>query len=867
MKLELSYESKRKWRNRLIFVLIVTIAIFGYVVYINSFNVYSFRHLTTTTDMGAPSELTLLSGTEVPNMVQVAENANLALYINLEDTTIAVHDRRNGHTWFSDPPGAESDPISNLFERNTKRSHLGFRFYDEIRRRHTRWLFSDSVENGNFEISSIPNGVRIAYTVGDLDLGIDALPFFMETSRFQERVLSHFTENADIRFLQQFWLPSQTHEGFMQMTEGIRNSVINSNRMIDMFYEIGYTLEELEYDLDAADQELEISFDFFTIYMEFALDGDSLIVNIPLADIEITGEAQIFDMDLMRFFGAGSTEDDGFILVPGGSGGVINFNNGRSGEDMFISTVYGLDDLLNAVRPQIEQPVRLPIIGIQNNGAAMLAHVQSGQALTTVNADVAGRTNSFNRAWFSFTLRSSIVLGMGAIAGGTGDMTVVQNEAFDGDITVRYHFLAGDNPGLGEMAAVYRNFLIETGALTRIAQPGDRTFYLDILGALDVQRHFFGVPYMTTELMTSTEDAHRFIDILHGAGIHNIQMQLHGWFNRGINHDVAKNINLINSVGRQGDLVALNNRLESSGGNLNPAVNFQLTNFFSRNMNRTFETAKDPAGYIGVMTRVERDTLSTRFSQHNSDWFLLVHPAVLPMHIDSFISEFQRRVGVPNLALTDLGALISENMYRRDPIDREHSRLLVENQMERLANETNNLVVFGGNDYSLRFASHIVDAPIEGDMFNIVNYEVPFFSMIVHGYIEFAGKPVNMRENFHPVDAILKTIATGAAPRYTFTSQPTRQLQFSPHERFYSTQYANWIDMAIEHYHIFNEVYAPLRNQPMVDFEILAGGLILGSGQVTVTVFEDGTRIYVNRTHQDFEYQGLTIPARWFLVA
>ncbi|MCL1988065.1 MAG: DUF5696 domain-containing protein [Firmicutes bacterium] len=867
MKIEFSYESKRRWRNRLLFVLFVTIAIFVYLIYINSFTVYDFRHLTATTNLGEPTEFAPLSGTEVPNMVQVAENANLSLYINPNDTTIAVHDRRNNHTWFSDPPTADDDQIANAFERNTKRSHLGFRFYDEVRRRHTRWLFADSVEYGNFEIFSIPNGVRISYIVGDLNLGIDALPFLMETNRFNERVLSHFTENADIRFLQQFWLPSQTHDGFMQMTEGIRNSVINTNRMIDMFDEIGYTLEELEDDLEAAGVELDVSFDFFTIYIEFALDGDSLLVSIPLDDIEVSGDAQIFDMDLMRFFGAGDTNDEGFILVPGGSGGVINFNNGRSGEDMFMSTVYGLDELINAVRPQVEQPVRLPILGIQNNGAAMFAHVESGAALTTVNADVAGRTNSFNRAWFSFTLRTSIVLGMGAISGGTGDMTVVQNEAFDGDITVRYHFLAGENPGLGEMAAVYRNFLIDNGALTRIAQPGDRAFYLDILGALDVQRHVFGVPFMTTELMTTTDDAHHFLDILQSAGVNTVQMQLHGWFNRGLNHDVAKNVNLINSVGRQNDLTNLNNRLQQNGGNLNPAVNFQLTNFRSRNFNSTFETAKDPAGYIGVMSRVERDTMSTRFSQFTSDWFLLVHPAVLPMHIDDFIPQYQRRVGLPNLALTDLGAVLAENMYRRDPIDREHSRLLVENQIERLANETENLVIFGGNDYSLAFANHIVDAPIEGDMYNIVNYEVPFFSMVVHGYIEFAGKPANMRENFHPVDAILKSLATGAAPRYTFTEQPTRQLQFSPHERFYSTQYENWIDMAIEHYHIFNEVYAPLRNQPMVGFEVLAGGLTLGSGQVTVTVFEDGTRIYVNRTHEDFAYNGLMIPARWFLVA
>jgi len=138
---------------------------------------------------------------------------------------------------------------------------------------------------------------------------------------------------------------------------------------------------------------------------------------------------------------------------------------------------------------------------------------------------------------------------------------------------------------------------------------------------------------------------------------------------------------------------------------------------------------------------------------------------------------------------------------------------------------------------------------------------------VVHGFIEFAGHAANHMEHFDRTDAILSSMTTGASPRYTFTNEPTRRAQFSPHERLYSTHYENWIDIAIDHYHIFNEVFRYLRAETISGFEVLAGSyLYVGGRQVTVTEFSDGTRIYVNNTTEPFDVAGFYIPPRWFVV-
>jgi hypothetical protein len=225
-------------------------------------------------------------------------------------------------------------------------------------------------------------------------------------------------------------------------------------------------------------------------------------------------------------------------------------------------------------------------------------------------------------------------------------------------------------------------------------------------------------------------------------------------------------------------------------------------------------------------------------------------------------------MGLPGLALADMGDIVSESSHRRNTVDREHSRLIAESQLGVLNNAFENLVVFGGNDYSLGHAAHLVDVPTETDRFFTIDYEVPFFPMVVHGFVEFAGMPANVRENFDPVGVLLNSMTTGASPRYMLTAQPTRHAQFSPHERFYSTHYLNWMDMAIAHYNEFNNVYRNLRAERIVDFEILSGRSedIMTSSQVTVTVFSNGTRIYVNNTRDTFEHNGVIIPPQWFVV-
>ncbi|MDR0273699.1 MAG: DUF5696 domain-containing protein, partial [Clostridiales bacterium] len=378
--MNISAQTKRRWRNRIIFVAVVTAAIVAYVIYINSYDIYDSSHLTVVQNFGESRSFVALAGSDVDGMSLAAQNEFLRLYINESDTSIAVYDLRNNYTWYSTPPGFNEDSIANLTARNAMRSHVAFNFFNEFRQRtRSPWmLYPDSVEYEQFEIFSIDNGVRIQYVVGNLDKGIDALPFFIEEEYFEERIMANIAPGSDTRFMIDRWFPSEDMPGFMQMTDGIRTSVIHTDNMLRIFEEIGWTYDDTIAANEISGMESELTFNIFDLTVEFILDEDRLIANLPLAQFKTETLAQPFNLDFMKFFGAGDDKAEGFMLVPSGSGGIINFNNGRHREVPFASSVYGTDTLTNPLRFEVVQPVRLPIFGIQNNGAAVLAHIENG---------------------------------------------------------------------------------------------------------------------------------------------------------------------------------------------------------------------------------------------------------------------------------------------------------------------------------------------------------------------------------------------------------------------------------------------------------------------------------------------------------
>jgi hypothetical protein len=167
-------------------------------------------------------------------------------------------------------------------------------------------------------------------------------------------------------------------------------------------------------------------------------------------------------------------------------------------------------------------------------------------------------------------------------------------------------------------------------------------------------------------------------------------------------------------------------------------------------------------------------------------------------------------------------------------------------------------MVSGANAYTIKFADHAVDLPLTHNPFYIVDEEVPFLQMVLHGYIDYAGEAVN-DGNQITEDALLKCLETGAGPHFIFSWIDSGDFGFTLGEKFYSTTYSDWIDTAAESYAAYNEIYGDTRTSEIASHEKVAEG-------VYKTGFANGKAVYVNYNARPYESGGIRIGAKGYLT-
>lgn len=850
---------KKKKRKYIIITSLILLAIVGAAAYLKYINVsYDYSHLVAACVKEEGESFKAVSGGErLPGMSLAASNDRMSLYINEENTSIAVRDQKTGAIWYSNPVNGQQDEAANGTEKDYMASQMNVTYYDAKRNECTFTTNKDSVLKGQFEIENIQDGVRVTYTFGDLSLGADMLPKYITPERFEEKILSKVSE-ASAKEIKKRYVDSKNKQGFLELLESCKKSEIIINKLLGILEEAGYTEEDLAADNEASGHEMNLTREYCIIPVEYRLKDDKLLATVQTDQIEETSNTQVASIELLKYFGAADSKEEGYSVVPNGSGSLIYFNNGKGNEDNYMQNVYGNDNAIyNRWRTQVSEEARMPIFGMKESQGAFLTCIEEGDTLATINASVSGKVNSYNSAWVKFTLRNSDTMYMTGVSGGEQDMIIVEKAMYRGPLTLAYCFLEDKDATYVDMAQYYQDKLVAEGTLTALQEKEQMPFYLDLIGGIEKELFALGVPYTDVVAMTDAEEAEEIVDTLSSENINNIRIRLSGWFNNGINHNVAKKVKLEKSVANKKELNALQDKLQGLGGDLYPEVGFQLVPYEGKNYTAVKEASRYVFGQVCSWSTYNRATLRMT-SPYDTAWYIVNSPNALPSQMSQFIKNYDK-LGLDNIALRDTGVYLSSDKNKRRSIDRETSKLIVNEQMGKLNETRNEMMVVGGNAYTLSYADHLVDIPTESNGFYIVDESIPFYEMVIHGYIDYAGTSINMIEGYDKQETILNMIESGSAPYFTWSYKSSSEVQNTAYASYYSTCYKDWLADGVEIYNAVNEAINPVRTSKIVGHEILTEG-------IRKTTYENGTSIYVNYTNSDYVADGMTIGARSYQV-
>jgi hypothetical protein len=793
-----------------------------------------------------------------PDFVIQAENDYLALYLNEQSAAAAVLVKASGSIWYSNPIDWENDRRVGGINREFIQSQIRITYYNEAAQEFTMNSYFDAVSREQFEIERLNDGFKITYFLGDTGdrlivphvISKERLDIFREnmTERDWAAVMRRYLDEGDVFTLREA-------QGDFAL-----------GQLHDTLQAAGYTRDDMDYDHDmnhVYDLEAGIHFDIPLVYR---LDGPSLLAYIPTSGISYPADFPLARITMLEFFGAAGLDANGYILVPDGSGSLIYLNNGRTTDQQFVAWVYGRDWTFGTdMLPPQPEPVRMPVFGLMRDGKAMFATIEDGDAFAILNTRVSGIVNSYNSVWADFRSLPFGYLQLEHM--GDNQLQLFQDNIFEGAFKIRYAFLDGDAANYSGMAKLYQDYLVERGLLTRKQNRDELPFVMDSLGAIQRTKNFMGIPYQGTVPLTTFAEAVSLLESLRNNGIKHLVLKYSGWLNGGMHQYAPTSFKIVSQLGGEREFKRLIEYVNKEDIPFYPELNinyvYSPAMSFIRGLFGGFTSSRHAARSLGntVMRRTNYHIV-TNFSPAFSPGTtiepapFIVNPAFFGRMTESFLNRFNR-FGATGLATGDLFSELNSAFNRGSTVDRQRTIDKTTAAQEQMLGAGYRQLSNGANAYAFKGIDYIVNVPFDHNGFMVANEAVPFYQMVVRGFIEYTGSPMNTAADLR--QHLLGTLETGSGVYVQWMYEQNSIIRESFFTRFYSHNYERSFRRAVDMYHEAAAVLNAVQNCRIVRHEILPPGL----RRVT---YENGVAIWLNYTDQPLTYGSVTVGPQDYFV-
>ena len=141
---------------------------------------------------------------------------------------------------------------------------------------------------------------------------------------------------------------------------------------------------------------------------------------------------------------------------------------------------------------------------------------------------------------------------------------------------------------------------------------------------------------------------------------------------------------------------------------------------------------------------------------------------------------------------------------------------------------------------------------LDGAAYQVIDQFVPFYTAALHGSVPYTGVSFNLAEDRETL--LLRSAEMGASLQYTLMAENVNQLQDSWFSEYYGADASRVYGEMIGIVKAYNDCLSGTFNQMMTAHK--------SEGDVTVTEYENGTRIYVNYGYDEATVDGVTIAKR-----
>ncbi|MDE5765052.1 MAG: hypothetical protein K2N49_05230 [Ruminococcus sp.] len=574
----------------------------------------------------------------------------------------------------------------------------------------------------------------------------------------------------------------------------------------------------------------------FEFPVEYILESNRMRARLKVNQIRETNpENKAMEISILPDFGSASDNEDGYFVIPDGSGAIIRFNSSK-GEtaDSYSQLVYGRDiTAVPAKNSTVTKQIYLPVYGIVKQDNAMLVIAEKGDANSYISASVSGQSGSgYNKCGFTFVLRGSDTYYMSGK--NSSKVTIIEDGEIDsGDIELLYYPIYGKNPDYIDVAECYRNYLLNEKNIPVRTEKNKSDIYINVYGGVRKKKTVMGIPVASEYPVTKYSEVIEMLQELKSNGINDIVLSYNNWTDDGIENKIDTSAVPSEILGGKPDFRRLLDFMQENKIGFYPVADNNI--FTSGN---GYNSLRDTCIRIsGAYSRIVSYDLAYGIPDKLSGNMSLLSP-------ECYDRTYQKITG--NYPANDISGICTGTLtsslygdYGKRKISRNDAENIITENLVQMSEQLD-ILADSANAYVLPYVSHITDVPLGSGRFDIFDEDIPFYQIVMHGIIPYSSTPVNADSD--PELFMLKSVSAGSLLNYDMIYSETGELKDTEFDILYYADYRNWIDSA--------SVYNNLK----ILYDTVADSTITGynvENSVAVTEYSDGTEVEVdfeNRT-------------------
>lgn len=556
-------------------------------------------------------------------------------------------------------------------------------------------------------------------------------------------------------------------------------------------------------------------------------------------------------IDLLPFFGAGGLDDEGYLFVPDGSGAIVNFNNGKERFSIYNQMVYGSDNMV--VRQTGSEPIQqisMPVFGIRKNRSGFLAVITDGAAEAGIKATVSKKSSDYNQVYSYMLYRNTA---FHEVSGSSALLDEGRPLFEDNAYTVAFFFLEEKDADYTGMANRYRQYLEDSGQL-RQNQGGSGALALDVYGAVSLEQYVMGVKKNVITPLTTYEELSLILQECADQGLNDLVVQYIGALKGGLQSEIVTSFEREGKLGSQKSMNTLIQNAQNAGTSLffqwDPINLYKSGNGFQVNR----DSVRTHFEAFAYQYNFKRNTLTI---DQSTRWYLM-KPAKLPNLIKDYSMSCAAK-SIGNIGITEIGGMIYSD-YDTDKglLSRNFTLKEWKKTLQTARDQFDQVLLDGSNAYGYPYADILVDVPMSGTDFDMMDASVPFLQIALRSSIRIYGGSLNFSSDYQ--QEFLRAVETGCGIKYSVIYGDITPLINTSFSNLVACNYDKWKETIFRQAKELEDVFRQIEGQNIVAHDQLASG-------VTKTTYGNGVQIVVNYNDAEYTDGSLKVPGQSYHMA